>query len=361
MRVSNITGAIRVIRVIWGITIPVLAMTSLPNLYAQRYNETDALRIALIRAQAEADSLRYELVRLSSQHGSTWDGLTGLEEDGEQMFAVVGKKAFENDNNRELMSEVRAACPSLGMIPFNAAIKQQIAIYSETKRKMISYAIARYRSYLPDFKKSFDKYGVPEDIIALVIVESAVSPRALSPVGAAGMWQLMPETAVRYGLRVDDYVDERYDPKPSCDAAARYLKNAYTRYGDWSLAIASYNCGPGNVNRAIARAGKNANIWDVLQYLPAETRNYYPSFIAARYALTFSDFLDIPERTVTRPLLYRVSLPYEMNMQKLASETGMDVEYIVSLNPHIKGDIIPSFGCEIYLSKEGYQKLKSQK
>ena len=327
---------------------------------AQRHDNADALQITIMRQQREIDSLRAELSRYSSSVSSNWDLLSGIEPDDETMYTISRNGgAFSDDSNRELMVEILAACPSLGSIPYNTAIQKQILLFTETRRKTMSFALGRYSSYLPVFKSIFDKYGIPEDIIALVIVESAVSPKAVSRVGAAGIWQLMPETAKKYGLRVDDVIDERFDPIPSCDAAARYLKSAYKRFGDWSLAVASYNCGPASVSRAMQRAGKGADIWSVLDGLPAETRNYYPAFIAARYAVVFSDLLDIPERTVHRPELYRVSLSIGMTMEELSKRCGIDIDYLKSINPHILGKFIPGGSSLVYLTKEGYKKINN--
>lgn len=339
----------------------VLAVLVSPRLGAQQLGETDALRVSLLRLQQENDSLRMEINRLKTSTGASyWDLLSGLEPDedvpgyADGGFSSLSRKKGEH----ELMVEVWAACPSLGRIPYDPAIKRHVELYTETRRKTMSFALARYRAYLPQFKEIFSKYGVPEDVMALVIVESAVSPRAVSPVGASGMWQLMKATASNYGLRVDAQVDERFDPIPSCHAAAKYLKNAHERFGDWSLAIASYNCGPGNVRRAIVGAGNGASIWSVLQRLPAETQAYLPAFIAARYAIVFGDVVDIPMRSAPAPPAYRVKVGHGATVEEVAKAAGLTVEEFRKMNPHILSGTLPSDGCYLNLGAEALKRLK---
>ena len=142
--------------------------------------------------------------------------------------------------------------------------------------------------YMPVFEETFNKYGLPDELKYLAVIESALNPLAVSRAGAKGMWQFMFQTAKAYGLEINSFVDERMDPFKSADAAARYLEESYWIFGDWNLAISSYNCGPGNVNKALRRNGGKRDFWSVYDYLPRETRGYVPAFVGAMYAIKYS-------------------------------------------------------------------------
>lgn len=331
-----------------------------PALRAQRADEYERIRIAAIRLQQENDSLRLELRRFQySAEFSSWDRLTGMDPDIEDGM-TVGFGANLSSSNRDLMSQIHAACPSIGKIGYDKSIREQIELFTDKRRKTMSFALARYREYFPRFSAIFKKYDVPEDVAALVIVESAVSVKALSPVGAAGMWQLMPETAVRLGLRVDNVIDERYDPVSACDAAARYLRNMHGQFGSWILAVAAYNCGAGNVRRALFRAGANAGLWDVVKFLPAETRGYVPAFIAARYTLFYANELEFARRKVAKPLPYRVRLAEGTDVPALCDRINVPVETFMADNPHILNSASSLAGCFVYVSNESFLRLKQQ-
>ncbi len=329
-----------------GILIPVVlgVLASVPAA-AQRRGDTDALRVTVLRLQEENDSLRRELSRLMSENAvSTWDRLTGLEDDPGQ--AVGNPFGFATEGRSpQLLVEVRACLPSAGEIVYNPAIERYISLYTVTRRGTMERAMGRYRGYLPVFRAAFRRYGIPEDLMALAIVESAVSPRAVSPVGAVGMWQFMPATARDYGLRVDTEVDERMDVVLAADAAARYLKDARKRFGSWLLAVASYNCGTGNTRKAVVKAGAGADIWKVLSYLPAETQGYIPSLIAARYALTFGDTAGMQVLTIPRPSTARLRFAQDTPVEKVCSVLSLSAKEFADLNPHILGKTIPGNGC----------------
>lgn len=172
------------------------------------------------------------------------------------------------------------------MVPYNDILEEQIVDYIVNHTHLLARILGRYLSREGEMREVFRYYGIPEDLTILCIVESALNTQAVSKAGAVGLWQLMPETARRYGLTVDIFNDDRYDPYLSTVAAAKYLRDAYRRWEDWPLAISSYNCGPGNVMKAAMKAGNN-NYWDIYQYLPHETRGYMPAFLAALYTVYF--------------------------------------------------------------------------
>ena len=172
-------------------------------------------------------------------------------------------------------------------LPYNNIIKNHIIYYTQRIPNKIDLILGLSSYYLPIFEEIFDQYDMPKELKAMAIIESALNPVATSRVNARGIWQFMYRTARQYNLEINTYVDERLDPVASSHAAAKYLKDAYTIFGDWSLAIASYNCGAGNVNKAIRRAGGSRDFWTIYPYLPRETRGYVPSFVAALYTLAY--------------------------------------------------------------------------
>ncbi len=227
-------------------------------------------------------------------------------------------------------------------IQFNRYVKNSIIRYTDripgATRKIIS--LAPY--YLPQFEEIFDEFGMPTELKAMAVIESALNPRAVSRANAKGMWQFIYTTARRYGLNINSFVDERLDPITACRAAAQYLKDSYLVFGDWSLAIASYNCGLGNVRKAINRSGGKTDFWEIYDYLPRETRGYIPAFIAALYILEY-----YPEHGFT-PM--PVSLPSAvdtfhinkmLHLQQVADNIDIPLDLVRDLNPQYFHDIIP--------------------
>ena len=157
-------------------------------------------------------------------------------------------------------------------LPFNETVKNYMVLYSEKMPTKMGHILGLSTYYLPIFEDIFNRYGLPQELKAMAIIESALNPVAVSRAGAKGMWQFMYNTAKTYGLRIDSYVDERLDVEKAADAAARYLLDQYNIFGDWCLAISAYNCGAGNVNKAIKRAGGRKDFWSVYPFLPKETR-----------------------------------------------------------------------------------------
>ena len=155
--------------------------------------------------------------------------------------------------------------------------------------------------YMPIFEETFNKYNLPDELKYMAIIESALNPVAVSRAGAKGMWQFMFRTAQLYGLEINSFVDERLDPFKSADAAARYLIDSYNVFGDWNLAISSYNCGSGNINKAIRRSGGKRDFWSVYNYLPRETRGYVPAFVGAMYAIKYSKEYGLVPASVQMP------------------------------------------------------------
>lgn len=203
--------------------------------------------------------------------------------------------------------------------------------------------------YFPIFQETFNRYDIPEELRAMAVIESMLKYDAMSRVGARGIWQFMYYTAKKYGLTINSFVDERLDPVKAVDAAARYLKDSYEIFGDWSLAIASYNCGPGNVNKAIKRSGKK-DFWDIYHYLPRETRGYVPAFVGALYALNYYKECGITPEEVNMPTQIDTFHVNRMLHFKQVNElTGVPMDVLKVLNPQYTHDIIPGSATDTWI------------
>ena len=226
-------------------------------------------------------------------------------------------------------------------LPYNDIVKNYIIKYSEKMPETMGRILGLCDYYMPQFQEILNKYDMPEELKAMAIIESAMNPLAVSRVGAKGMWQFMYQTAKIYGLHIDSFVDERLDPIRSADAAARYLQDAYEIFGDWNLAIASYNCGAGNVNKAIRRSGSRA-FWDIWPFLPRETRGYVPAFVGALYAMKYYKEHGIKPNAVQMPAhvdTFRINKM--LHLKQVSELTGAPLEELKNLNPQYRHEIIP--------------------
>lgn len=226
-------------------------------------------------------------------------------------------------------------------LPYNDIVKGYIIKYSEKMTGAMEKILGLCEYYMPIFQEVFDRYNMPEELRAMAIIESAMNPRAESRVGAKGMWQFMYHTGKMYGLHVDSFVDERMDPVKSAEAAARYLMDAYNIFGDWNLAIASYNCGAGNVNKAIKRSGSR-KFWDLWPYLPRETRGYGPAFVGALYTTKYYKEHGLkPQATQMPPVVDTFQIKKMLHLKQVSELTGAPLELLKELNPQYKHEIIP--------------------
>ncbi len=227
-------------------------------------------------------------------------------------------------------------------LPYNNIVKNHIIYYTQRIPNKIDVILGLSGHYMPQFEEIFDQYDLPKELKIMAIIESALNPRAVSRANAKGMWQFMYRTALHYDLRIDSYVDERLDPIASGHAAAKYLKDSYAIFGDWLLAIASYNCGPGNVNRAIRRAGGSRDFWTVYPYLPRETRGYVPSFVAALYTLHYYKEHNITPRPISMPVhLDTFMIRRPLHFGQISEMLGIPKEEISDYNPQYLNEIIP--------------------
>ena len=229
-------------------------------------------------------------------------------------------------------------------LPYNYIVRDYINYYLTNRWSPLSNVLALSKFYFPIFEQELIAANMPVELRALAIIESNLSPMATSRVGAVGLWQFMPATGKNLGLEINSLVDERSDIVLSTRAACRFLKDLYNIFDDWTLALAAYNCGPGNVSRAIARAGVDAkSFWDIYDYLPRETRGYVPKFIAASYVYAYHDLHGIEAKATPQCISTdTVVINRTMHLGQVASTLNIPLETLRLLNPQYKIDIIPA-------------------
>ena len=235
------------------------------------------------------------------------------------------------------------ALPTVIDMPYNEPIKKCLELYVHRRRAMVERMVGvGYNHYFPIFEEALQRHGMPSELKFLACIESALKQNAFSRAKAAGLWQFMPATGMLQGLEVNSIIDERYDLYKSTDAACKYLKQLYSIYNDWSLAIAAYNCGPGNINKAIARSGGRRSFWEIYSFLPSETRTYVPLFVAATYIMTYhcehnlcATIGDLPPQCDT------IMIHNMVHFEQIANVLDIPVEVIESLNPQYIADIVP--------------------
>lgn len=235
--------------------------------------------------------------------------------------------------------------PTTIEMPLNDVTRKFIDTYSTRMKSSVAIMLGAANFYNPIFEEALERYGLPLELRYLPVIESALRPSATSRAGAAGLWQFMIGTGKRYGLEVNTLVDERRDPIKSSEAAAHYLSDLYDMFGDWSLAIAAYNCGEGNVQKAITRSGgqEGADFWSVYNRLPRETRGYVPAFIAATYIMNYYCEHGIVPHDATLPLESdTVVVAREVSFAQIASKCHVSVDELRAINPQYRKDIVPA-------------------
>ncbi len=231
--------------------------------------------------------------------------------------------------------------PSVVRMPYNKAVRTCIDRYTKN-RSQVSFLLGISEFYLPMIETEIDRLEIPHELKYLPIIESAMNPKAKSRMGAKGLWQFMFFTAKQYGLKSNNYIDERFDPIKSTRAALSYLKDLYNMFNSWELAIAAYNCGPGNVNKAIKRSGGKTDFWQIYPWLPRETRGYLPGFIAANYIMTYYEDHGICPMEPNVPISTdTIHISKNLHFRQIADVCGADIEEIRALNPQYLKEIIP--------------------
>ncbi len=261
-------------------------------------------------------------------------------------YAVLDRNADRRANvpttDQEYIDRLQRM-PTVMEMPYNKIVRAFINMYVERKKSLVESMLGMSLYYMPIFEQALDKYGMPLELKYLPVIESALNPMAVSRAGATGLWQFMLDTAKGMGLEINSLVDQRRDPYLASDAAARYLKQLYNSYGDWSLAIAAYNCGPGNVNKALRRAGGGKkDFWEIYPFLPRETRDYIPAFIAANYAMTYYSHHNISPALASRPIITdTVHVNKRVHFQQISDVMGIPMDELRILNPQYRTDVIP--------------------
>jgi membrane-bound lytic murein transglycosylase D len=258
--------------------------------------------------------------------------------------ASVNKSSHEIPKlTDEEIVEFMQMIPTTFPLTFNYVVRQHIDQFSENIRLTISQCLGLGEYYFPIFEEKLNAYGLPVTLKYLPIIESNMNPFAKSSSGALGMWQFMPRTGTSLGLEQNDYYDERRDVYQATEAAAHYLSDLYKIYGDWLMALAAYNAGPGNVNKAIGQSGGKTTFWEIRPYLPKETRDYIPKFTACLFVMHYHEFYDILPQ---EPLSYffdtdTILIFKKLSLQYISELTGIDSAYLHFINPALKAGIIP--------------------
>lgn len=268
---------------------------------------------------------------------SNWQAQTYLQK--------VDKKQSKNKNlnvSDTIYAKRLASMPTIVRMPYNNMVRTFIDTYVKRGHRQVSFMLGVSELYMPIFDEEINRAGIPYELRYLPIIESGLNATATSFAGARGLWQFMIGTGNHYGLKSNNYIDERLDPIKSTEAAVRYLKDLYKMFNNWELAIASYNCGPGNVKKAIIRSGGSTDFWKIYDWLPAETRGYLPAFIAANYAMTFYNDHGIAPMTPKVPITTdTVHVNKNLHFNQIVEVCGIDIEEIRALNPQYLKDIIP--------------------
>lgn len=331
----------------------------------QLQSQVDSLRKELAKARresAEKDSIANEMIGIYEENRfRTAAGLNPEDYNQDVTDSLLniwylhrqtrnnGEGDYDMDSIRftsnvpdNVLKERLAKMNSFITLPYNENVRNYMILYSEKMPTKMSQILGLCQYYMPIFEETFSKYNLPEELKYMAIIESALNPVAVSRAGAKGMWQFMYRTAISYGLEINSFVDERLDPFKSADAAARYLIDSYNIFGDWNLAISSYNCGAGNINKAIRRNGGSRDFWSVYNYLPKETRGYVPAFVGAMYAIRYSKEYGLNPAPIQMPAqLDTFEIRKNLHFKQISELVGISVDELRNLNPQYINDIIP--------------------
>ena len=275
----------------------------------------------------------------------------------EEMYGTILNEDYEPVEYEELPTEVlKQRLKELNArtpfnVDYNPSLESVIKGYLKNRRRTMARLMALSDYYFPMFEEQLDKHGLPLEMKYLAIVESALDPRAKSRVGATGLWQFMYSTGKMFGLEVNSYVDERSDPIMATEAACKYLKSLEKSLGDWDLALAAYNSGPGNVSKALRRSGGHTNYWNIRQHLPRETAGYVPAFLATMYIFEFAEEHGFKSNGPKFPYIATDTIRVKkmIALEHVAKVTNLEMEELTFLNPSYKNEIIPVVKDEDYV------------
>ena len=285
---------------------------------------------------AEIDKKWLEELYSTSLYDTIYKTVTDLDYNTDVYYPEL-----PTDTLKARLAEINTRTPF--NVEYNPTLERVIKSFLKNRRNSLEKLMGLSHYYFPMFEKELDNYNIPLEIKYLSIVESALKPRAKSRVGATGLWQFMFATGKQYGLDVSSYVDERSDPLKSTDAAAKYLSKLYEIFGDWDLALAAYNSGPGNVSKAIRRSGGYKNYWNLRSYLPRETAGYVPLFLATMYVFEYAEEHGFEARKPQFNYIETDTIRVKdmITLDQVSEFTGVKIEELQFLNPSYKLDIIP--------------------
>ncbi len=300
------------------------------------YKKLDSIKLVIHNQASVLDSLWINELVASSLNDTVRYSL------GDEEVYESELKELPTQLLKERLKEIDKSSPF--NVEYNPQLEQIIKSYLQKRKAIFSVMMERARFYFPMFEEHLAKYNIPIELKYLAVIESALKPTANSPVGAAGLWQFMYQTGKIYNLNVSSYVDERYDPIRSTEAACKYLSTLYGIYNDWDMALAAYNSGPGNVNKAIRRAGGSTNYWKIRPYLPRETASYVPIFYATMYIFKYSNEHNIKAResAVSRFETDTIHLKRQITFKQINEILSVDSEVVKFLNPQYKLEIVPN-------------------
>ena len=300
----------------------------------------DSLKIALTDS-FPTDNLDIDLADKLDSLVNTWYVQNAFSVDS--LENILSTDILQNDLPDSVYINRLQNLDSYIPLPYNESVKKFINFYLNRRKGQVSIMMGLTNYYFPLFEEALARYNLPAELKYLPIIESALNPKIVSRAGASGLWQFMHGTAKMYGLEINSYIDERNDPVKSTDAAARYLRDLYAIYGDWHVVIAAYNCGPGNINKAVRRSGGKQSYWDIYARLPKETRGYVPIFIAANYVMNYAQEHNLfPVEPTFKILTDTIVLTSYLNFEQIAANLNIPVQEIRQFNPQYKRDIIPA-------------------
>lgn len=304
---------------------------------AQGSNDDNEISVTDSKGNQEViefpEAMGYELDSLMNLYMAK----TYLDEDEDCQMKDINP-VFEKEVYIDRLSRI----PSIIEMPYNDVVQKFIDRYSGRLRHSVSYMLGASNFYMPIFEEALEAYELPLELRYMPVIESALNPTAVSRAGATGLWQFMLPTGKRYGLNVNSLVDERRDPIKSSYAAAQYLSDLYKVFGDWTLVIAAYNCGPEQVNKAIRRSNGERDYWKIYPYLPKETRGYVPAFIAANYIMTYyCDHNICPMKTRLPAKTDTLMLSKNVHLEQIAAVCDVSIDELRALNPAYRRDVIP--------------------
>ncbi len=287
-----------------------------------------------------ADTTLNDLVIQGDSTALSGDETVVIEADSSNPTVSISKDIFTGPETilQERLKRIENKVP----LTLNARIKSFIHYFTVRNRHYSLVMERRRRLYFPIFEQVFKERGIPDELKYLAIVESGLNPRALSKAGAAGLWQFMPPTGRSFGLYIDEYIDERLDPYYSTVAAAKYLKQLNNTFDSWEFGISSYNCGPGNVRRAIRKSGYSNSFWAVYPNLPAETRGYLPQLVALTYTMNYLNEHDIVADSLEYPIAFdTITIKQYLNLEVFCKELNIPIDDFMELNPAFLKNYFP--------------------